>query len=241
MALSSSSFAPRAQALPSVMRDSNTPLKIPNIPRSSPTLGVCALEKASRYLHGKRSEVEKSITRFFHQTFGGMHTSIILVPFEEIDVIHEIQRILASTFNSPIEIAPEQGFVPAKQRGHQFLAEDYLQVVRSLVLQTGGSGGLGITIVDLYVPDLNFIFGLASQELRVAVISLAHLSSADRDVFLQRCLKEAVHELGHALYGLRHCQDRSCVMAFSNCLADTDFKDAGFCARCVTKLGFVKK
>ncbi len=51
-----------------------------------------------------------------------------------------------------------------------------------------------------------------------------------------RALKEAVHELGHTYY-LSHCADAKCVMYFSNSLADTDIKGAGFCKRCQQRLG----
>ncbi|MFQ6039016.1 MAG: archemetzincin, partial [Candidatus Aminicenantales bacterium] len=53
----------------------------------------------------------------------------------------------------------------------------------------------------------------------------------DRTLFLARCVKEAVHELGHA-FGLRHCPNPRCVMHFSNSLLDTDKKTASFCQRC---------
>jgi archaemetzincin len=48
---------------------------------------------------------------------------------------------------------------------------------------------------------------------------------------LNRVIKEAVHELGHAL-GLTHCEKSRCVMHFSNSLQDTDFKHYMFCERC---------
>jgi archaemetzincin len=57
----------------------------------------------------------------------------------------------------------------------------------------------------------------------------------DRGKFLQRVVKEAVHELGHT-YGLGHCKDQRCVMAFSNSLADTDTKGQAFCQKCRSKL-----
>ena len=64
---------------------------------------------------------------------------------------------------------------------------------------------LGVINHDLYVPDLNFVFGLASG--RIAVMSLARLRQEfyglliGRLIFERRALTEALHELGHT-YGL---------------------------------------
>jgi archaemetzincin len=101
---------------------------------------------------------------------------------------------------------------------------------------------LGVTGVDLYVPGLNFVFGLADLRSHVAVISLARLypefygQPRNPKLFKERALKEAIHELGH-LWGLGHCPDPACIMFFSNSLADTDRKGPGFCAKCRESLG----
>jgi nucleoside-triphosphatase THEP1/predicted Zn-dependent protease len=90
---------------------------------------------------------------------------------------------------------------------------------------------LGITDVDLFVPDLNFVFGVADEGRGAALVSLARLAApGDAERTLRRTATEAIHELGHA-YGLDHCPDARCVMWFSNTLAETDRKGAGFCAR----------
>lgn len=132
---------------------------------------------------------------------------------------------------------PDQAFVPNRQ---QYQAEAFLpclapwcQGTRDLVL--------GITAIDLFVPQLNFVFGLADPRHRRAVISLARLDPrfygrpADPELWQARALKEAVHELGH-LMGLPHCQDPRCIMFFSNTLADTDRKGPGFCPQCRGRL-----
>ena len=93
-----------------------------------------------------------------------------------------------------------------------------------------------VSDVDLYVPGLNFVFGEADILKGIAIISLARLREefyglpSNEDLFKERALKEAVHELGH-LYGLRHCTDPDCVMNFSNTLYDTDRKSCKFCFR----------
>ncbi len=96
-----------------------------------------------------------------------------------------------------------------------------------------------ITVKDLYAAGLNYVFGLAWHG--VAIVSTHRLAQEfyglepDRELFVERLIKEAVHELGH-LHGLTHCSDRRCVMAFSNWIGDTDYKSYKLCSRCERKL-----
>ena len=96
---------------------------------------------------------------------------------------------------------------------------------------------LGICNFDAYSSSLNFVFGQASLNGGVAVMYLPRLKQefyglgADRSIFIERVLKEATHEVGHA-FGLEHCPKRSCVMHFSNSLVDTDRKAKDFCKIC---------
>ncbi|MFQ6002599.1 MAG: archaemetzincin family Zn-dependent metalloprotease [Candidatus Zixiibacteriota bacterium] len=105
---------------------------------------------------------------------------------------------------------------------------------------------LGLVDVDLYVPNLNFVFGEADVAEKAAVISTKRLRPdhyglpEDERLLQERTLKEAVHELGHT-YGLRHCPDNACVMHFSNSLQDTDIKSSSFCEDCRNKLMLVIK
>lgn len=100
---------------------------------------------------------------------------------------------------------------------------------------------LGVIDEDLYVPELNFVFGEADPLAGVAVIGLPRLRQGyngldpDRELFLLRAAKEAIHETGHTC-GLGHCSDHRCIMHFSNSLRDTDVKGPRFCARCRSKL-----
>jgi predicted Zn-dependent protease len=100
---------------------------------------------------------------------------------------------------------------------------------------------LGICNFDAYSSGLNFVFGQASLTGGVAAMYLPRLKQdfhgleADTSIFIERVLKEATHEVGHAC-GLEHCPKRSCVMHFSNSLADTDYKAKDFCNTCRNKL-----
>ena len=96
---------------------------------------------------------------------------------------------------------------------------------------------IGLTSVDLYVPILKFVFGLAQIEGQCAIISLHRLYPRFYDrpsnpvLLMDRVEKTALHELGHT-FGITNCRDRRCVMFSSTRIEDTDFKQSDFCPTC---------
>ncbi|MFW5953514.1 MAG: archaemetzincin family Zn-dependent metalloprotease [Candidatus Natronoplasma sp.] len=125
-------------------------------------------------------------------------------------------------------------------RREQYRAEVILQNLSSKFASKEGKI-LSITSEDLFSQGLNFIFGQAQKPGKFALISLHRLrpefwgEREDREIFLTRSVKEAIHELGHT-FGLEHCKDVNCVMAFSNRIEHTDRKKAKFCKKCEEKL-----
>ena len=97
---------------------------------------------------------------------------------------------------------------------------------------------IGVTHIDLYVPILKYVFGLAQVEGQCALISIHRLrpqfynNPPDPDLLMSRTEKTALHELGHS-FGLTHCRDRRCVMYTSTRIVDTDFKQPDFCPTCL--------
>jgi archaemetzincin len=160
---------------------------------------------------------------------------IILQPEGAVD--GDVLRFLEKKLSvlGKIDLQPpiplfEDAYNPLRR---QYVGEFLLQALPSVDVT------LGVVEVDIFVEDLNFIFGLALG--RRALISLKRLRPEfyglpeNRGLLQLRSLKEAVHELGH-VFGLSHCPDRRCVMYFSNSLADTDYKRESYCPLCRSRL-----
>ncbi|HOK18287.1 MAG TPA: archaemetzincin family Zn-dependent metalloprotease [Caldisericia bacterium] len=94
---------------------------------------------------------------------------------------------------------------------------------------------IGIINKDIYEEGYNFLFGSAEFNGKYAVISLFRLYDEDKNLFLNRSIKESIHEIGHT-FGLNHCNNKSCVMNFSLSIKDVDRKQIFFCKLCETKL-----
>jgi archaemetzincin len=167
---------------------------------------------------------------------------IILEPVGDIadETMEKLKDRVGSIFHCPAEIRAgfddlAQAYNPERK---QYLSSKLLAALGTAQRQ---EKIVGIADVDLYVPRLNFVFGEADISSGTAIISLWRLRpeyyglGPDEALFLERAIKEIVHELGHT-FGLGHCRNSRCVMHFSNGLADTDLKDVHFCSKCRPKI-----
>jgi archaemetzincin len=166
-----------------------------------------------------------------------------IIPFGSIpqEILDRLQVELSNKFGLTVRIfkaqpIPHYAFNPERNQYH---STEILKRLRQI--RTKEELILGVIDGDLFVPELNFIFGEADMVDGVCIISLVRLRQdyyglqKNEKLFLERAVKEAIHEIGHT-YRLGHCEDRKCIMHFSNSLKDTDIKGPDFCKRCNMKL-----
>lgn len=172
-------------------------------------------------------------------------SEIRLVSIGEInrEILEYLALTLSATFSVPCRNHP--GFInPATSyntKRRQYNSSQVLVDLLSLDIPVDAKI-LGVCEVDLFIPILTFVFGEAQVAGPAAVMSVHRLSQEfyglpeDNNLFLDRCEKEATHELGHA-FGLVHCRNYECVMHFSNSVEQVDIKQSVFCSACQTNLG----
>lgn len=173
-----------------------------------------------------------------------MEENVYLRPLGIIDadVLERIAAAIEAEFGLPVDgLKPIEipSRVYSEERGQYYssaLLSELMRTIPDYAFRV-----LGVADVDLFVPQLNFVFGEAMVNGPVGLISLHRLRPEfygeipDEELFAERAVKEAVHELGHT-FGLRHCRNLECVMYFSNRIEDTDRKSVGFCAGDVLRL-----
>ncbi|MBZ5619777.1 MAG: archaemetzincin [Acidobacteriia bacterium] len=154
-----------------------------------------------------------------------------------LDRLEHLAATLARTFRTPCRIRPETfdiSFSLDERRG-QYYSTAIIQRLERVA--DSDARVLGVTACDLYVPVLTFVFGEAQLDGNCAVVSGARLKDEfyglppSENLFRERLIKEAAHELGHT-FGLRHCADWRCVMASSHAVERLDVKGAEFCRAC---------
>jgi archaemetzincin len=97
----------------------------------------------------------------------------------------------------------------------------------SLIEYMTRSKGTGIALwlvdQDIYTKELDYVFGCAARDYG-AVVSTFRLKKDEH------VLKEAMHEVGHAL-GIKHCNGR-CYMRSSYTVEEVEMKPYRLCDNC---------
>ncbi len=123
------------------------------------------------------------------------------------------------------------------QRG-QYDAREILDALAEHI-PDDAMGILAITDRDLFIPSVNYVFGLGSSRQRVAVFS-THRFGDDRSIsgargtVLRRSMTVAVHEFGHVL-AMRHCTAFRCIMNGTNSMEEADHHTLHLCPVCRRK------
>ncbi len=154
------------------------------------------------------------------------------------ELVEPVRQFLGIYFQTPIESGetlplPDYALHPDKGARGQYDAQTLLDSLKGSC-PAGAAACLAFTDRDLFVPGLQYVFGLGHFHSRVGVISMYRLwddkydpvtgteiAPADPDP-LRRALKVAAHEMAHE-FSIAHCAHyRDCVMGGTNSLAESD-------------------
>jgi len=166
------------------------------------------------------------------------HT-ILISPIgdSETELYHPISREVSRIYGYPTEFMPllqdvDFAFDAGRNQYYSTKILEKLAIkAPSRALKT-----LAITPVDLFIPVLTHVYGEAQLGGRTCIISVYRLKEGlpamnAQEVFLQRVVKEAIHELGHT-FNLRHCPDHTCLMHYCRSERDVDRKSNELCRHC---------
>jgi archaemetzincin len=168
---------------------------------------------------------------------------LVISPIGELDVdrdfLEHLGKEIRTTFGYPTEIRSlleekDLWVDPVRKQYHSTPILDTLAIIGP----TDAIKVLAVTKVDLFIPILTHVYGEAQLGGKACILSTYRFSeglAAGAELFGDRILKEAVHELGHT-FNLRHCRDASCVMHYCRGVKEVDRKSNRFCRYCAVLL-----
>lgn len=174
----------------------------------------------------------------------GADAPVVLIPVGKVDesLLEAIRPVVEETFRRGTAMhkalpVPKYAYNPTRGQYHSAAILKRVETLRD----TRWDAAIGLVDVDLFVPEVPFIFGEADRSTRSAIISLARLkpesgtAEARRELLVKRLIAEAIHQIG-LIRGLAQCPNNRCVMFYSATIQDTDKKGASFCANCRKRL-----
>lgn len=167
---------------------------------------------------------------------------IALIPVDRIEesILKQVADSLEHTFNFTTRILQEENIpshTPELLNEDKYNSTALLLYLKNKEFPQNTLKILGVTHLDLYSPIFTHLYGEAQLKGQCALMSLFRLRPEfynlppNPNLFLSRCRKEAIHELGHT-FGLVHCRDENCIMYPSSTIEDTDMKGEAFCRVC---------
>ncbi len=201
------------------------------------------------YEHPERGQPFQLFTRQAHNRPSPQRNTLYLLPLgdlspEELAVAEITRDFIGAYYNAPTALLPPHPIPEDTRhpRRRQLDARALLEVL-SDAAPPDALGVLAITDQDLFIPDIDFVFGLGSADLRAAVFSTARygedfsLDGRPQSV-LRRSLTVAVHELGHVL-NMRHCTEFRCLMNGTSSLREADQHTLHLCPVCIRKASWL--
>lgn len=174
----------------------------------------------------------------------GPEAPIMLLPVGPLDVatLEVIRAPIEDIYGRRTQIGgslpvPKYAYNPTREQYHSSAILKRVETARV----PEWDAAVGITEVDLFVPEVPFIFGEADRSTRSALISLRRLRAEAgapemrRDILSRRFVSEVIHQIG-LIRGLAHCPNNRCVMYFAAAVSDIDKRGSSLCANCRKRL-----
>ncbi len=171
--------------------------------------------------------------------------SIVILVLDEMSTkaLTHISPQLISRFERDVHVIkrlhkPKYAFNPQRQQYHSTsmikrLSEHHTKEPCSAVV--------GVTNLDLFIPEEEYVFGEADRTLKTGVLSIRRLDpefhrvAANDPSFISRISVEILHVIGK-IFGLAVCTNNRCPMYQSLDIMDVDRKIEEFCAICKKRL-----
>jgi len=168
----------------------------------------------------------------------------------QVRIVQATVEFLRAYFQLPVTMRKRlpDSLVPAQARRRhptwdtkQFLSAYIIDEILLPRLPKDAAAFIAITATDLWPgAGWNYVFGEASTQNRVGVLSIYRYHDATRgdDSFrtcLRRTIATASHEIGH-MFSMSHCIAYECNMCGSNSLEESDRGPLALCPQCLAKL-----